>query len=373
VTQFAEYLHLRDGSREKLILSPEHDANIFVDLDGILPRVKEKLAHAAPKLVVFGDIGTGKSQLLRHVEQQLAPEHRFRPVYVVLSGLDRRSRFDRVHALVMQALERPLIDVLQSNDVAAWLDRQSGLTLDMKHALQLLRDPRTKPDALARARAWLKGPGITHAQAHKLGFSGRLTDTAGPAQLVDFWKQIGELYHTCSRDRRALLLLFDEGESIQQSMGPESLRDLGNGFRQVLDPDNRSIGCMFGLNLPALRGGEHPFLRADVERRHDDVRINLQPLGGPERVRAFTERLWGILADPLHPMLTADAINFVGNHLAFLRERAGAAVAGSLKRAPTQADLLVVLNFIAEAAFRVKAALPLSEAALRAGLHIVEA
>lgn len=373
MTQFADHFRLRDRSRETLKLSPEHDAAIFVDLDNVLSRVRDLLRNAAPKLVVFGDVGTGKSQLLRHVEKVLAPERRFRPVYVVLSGFDRRSRFERVHALVMQALEGPLLEALEAPAAGTWLERAEELSLDVKSAFRLLRDPQIKREDHARVRAWLKGPGITSAQAHRLGFGGRLTDTFGPAQLVDLWKQIGELHAACSRDRCPLLLLFDETESIQQAMGPDGLRDLGNGFRQLLDPDNRSVGCMFSLNLPAMRGGEHPFLRGDVTRRYDDGAILLQPLGGPERVRQFTEGLWRELGDPAWPLLTTEAISYVGNHLTKLRERAGAVVTGSLKRTPTQADLIVVLSFIAEAAFSAGTPLPLSVAALRAGLSIEEA
>lgn len=371
VTTFAEHLRLRDPGRESLKLSPEHDAAIFVDIDTILPDVQRQLA-AIPKLVVFGDFGTGKSHLLRHIEKEMAPASGYRGLYVTLSGFERKSRFARVHALVMEQLEKVLLEVFALPGTEASLER-ADISIDIKHALRKLRDPRVSSVDKARIRGWLKGPGVTGPQASKLGFSGRLLDQAGPAQLVDLWKTIASIYKENSPKHETLLLLFDEGESIQQLLGPEGQHELGNGFRHLLDPDNKSIGCVFGLNLPVARG-LHPFLRADVKRRFDDSKINLRAIASGDRARQFVEMLWPKLAKEGPPLLASPAMKHVGDHLAELREQLDTAITtNALNRAATQADLLVVLDHLARLAVETRTALPLSREVIRAWLPVMEA
>lgn len=370
MTKFAEHLRLRDPRRESLKLSPEHDAGIFVDIDDVLPKVERQLA-AIPKLVVFGDAGTGKSHLLRHIEKQMGKQRGYRGLFVTLSGFERKSRFARVHALVMEQLEKPLLEVFALPGSQASIE-QASVSVDIKLALRKLRDPKVSSNDRARIRGWLKGSGVTGPQASKLGFSGRLLDQAGPAQLVDLWKTIAAIYKENDPEHETLLLLFDEGESIQQLLGPEGQHELGNGFRHLLDNDNKSIGCVFGLNLPVARGA-HPFLRADVKRRYDDTAIQLRPIASGDRARQFVEKLWPMLANEGPPMLAPPAMEYVGDHLAELREQLDTATTDGLNRAATQADLLVVLDFLAHAAVETGTALPLAREVVRAWFHMTEA
>ncbi|HSN99587.1 MAG TPA: hypothetical protein VLS89_14935 [Candidatus Nanopelagicales bacterium] len=369
MTRFADFFALRDRDRESLAVSPEHDAKLFVDLDRVLPRVRDML-RGVPRLILFGDYGTGKSHLLRHIQDQMAPDMRYRAVYVVLSGFQRRSRFQHVHALVMQKMEDVLIPLLQgTRDIRGWIEARRDVDEDVRRALVQLADPSTKEPDRARLRAWLKGPGITTAELRRLGLSGRLVDTCGPAQLVDLWKCIGEMHQQHALDRSSLLLLFDEGESIQQALSPEGQHDLANGFRALLDPDNRSLGCVFGLNLPGARA-THPFLRTDVARRILDSTLSLQALGGPLRVRAFAEALWAMLAEPdAPPLLDTEALAQVAQHLALLRDKLGLTL-GPPNRMPTQSDLIHVLNRLAQAAFQARQPPPIPADWIRDALQV---
>jgi hypothetical protein len=360
VTQFAEFFRLRDPHREGIKLSPEHDAEVFVDIDGLLPKVVERL-RTAPKLVVFGDYGTGKTQLLRHIEQKLAASVPLHPVYIVLSGFERRSRFQRVHTIVMQALEDTLTDLVTGKpDVEAWIRERRDVAEDVRNALLHLARPTLPPGDRTKVRAWLKGTGPTALQAQKLGLSARLFDLCGPADLVKVWRCIGQMHQEHSPDRSKLLLLFDEGESIQQIVSPEGQHDVGSGLRALLDEDTRELGCVFGLNLPSARA-THPFLRTDIERRIGDGVLHLRPLGGPQRVRDFTTALWGEISDGL-PLLANDALPYVGERLMVLLEKLGLTF-GPPNRMATQSDLLMLLDRVAQTAFqrKIKPPIPLSE------------
>lgn len=364
LASFAQFFGLRDVRRTSLVLSPVHDAEIYVDMDDVLSRVREWL-RGVPGFVIYGEYGTGKSHLLQHIGQVLAPPARLHPVFVELSGFDRHSKFKLVHSRTMQAMEEPILTLLSSNrDVKTWIATQSGLNPDMKKALVALSEPQAKPEERAHLRAWIKGTGPTPSQAARLGLSGRLFDNVGPAELVSFWKCLGEMYQQFSPTRATLLLLMDEAAALQEVVSPEGLLDIGTGIRYLVDPSNRSIGYGFGLNLPGARG-VHPFMRSDVESRVHSKTVQLQTLGDEKRIIRFLDGIWHLLSAGAF-FLSRDAVTFVAGHLPLLREKFGTSIATPTKTAaPTQRDLLMVLDRIAQTIWGMEHSVPLSLSDLR--------
>jgi hypothetical protein len=73
------------------------------------------------------------------------------------------------------------------------------------------------------------------------------------------------------------------------------------------------------------------------------------------------------------PLLAAPAMKYVGDHLIEIRERLDTAVAEEINRAATQADLLVVLDYLAHSAVDSHVALPLSLVDVRKWLRMTGA
>ena len=345
MTPYSALLGLRDPDRSSLNLSPAADADLFVDIDGLASQVRDWLGVGAPKGAVYGTYGTGKSHLLQYVARTLAPDRRFRSVYVELTGFGRKATFFDVHLRVMNVLLPVLEQLAKHREARRWLAASNLASDDVKRAVTKLGDPALSPTALATTRAWILGTGPTPTQARKEGFTGRLFERSSAVDLVKIWQLCAELQR--SSDSQGLLLLIDEGEGFQKVVHPESLATLGAGVRSVLDADNQSLGCIFALNLPETR--DHPFLRSDVVSRLTGKILNLEPLGSPERVERFTTALWGVLSTKPR-LLTPEAMSQLARRLAAMRNAISFDKRSALT--PTQRDLLQVLSFITAQALR---------------------
>lgn len=343
MNDLSSLLRLRDPDRASLTLSPEQDAELFVDIDGLTAVVRSWLKEQAPKGVVYGDYGTGKSHLLRFIEKKLVPERPLRPVYVELAGFGRKATFFDVHLRVMNAL-LPVLESLSSRaELDDWMGSDTAgrlSTADVRHAVKRLGDSSAPPPERALTRAWLLGTGPTPTQARKAGFTGRLFESASAVDLGHLWQLCSELHQLAYKKR--LLLLVDEGEGLQKIVHPDSLIMLYAGIRHLVDPDNQSVGCIFALNTPEAR--EHPFSRSDVLSRVTGKSQPLVPLNTPERVARFTTELWKkVSTEPR--LLTADAMGELSRRLTAMRN-AIAFEARPSAVTPTQRDLLSVLSFL---------------------------
>lgn len=354
-TPFAHLFRLADPRRVSFELSPEHDAALFIDLDGVVGWIEKRIAapERAPQLVVTGDFGTGKSHVLRLIEKKLAPARKIRPVYFQLGPFQRRSSFLDLHISVMEEL----LEILEQNlthleEVPSFLEQKTSVKGDVKAALVALARPDTPEPKRAMLRSWLRGTGPTPTQARKdLELSGRLFEGASPITLVNLWKAVGELQRKA--DGRSLMLLMDEGEAFSKMVSPDSQASMGAGLRTLFDPDNRSLGIGLGLNTPTSRQGLHPMLQHDVASRIQGKQLQLSPLVDPVRIRRFLEGLWERLRGPKAPpeLFDEGATDLLSNHLRTLRDSISLR-SQTLSPTPTQRDLMSVLRYIGEFAMR---------------------
>lgn len=355
VTPFAKLFELVNPDRTSFELSPEHDAELFIDLDDVAGwldlRVQQQ--DPAPQLVITGDFGTGKSHVLRYIEKRLAPDRAIRPVYFELGSFMRRSSFNDLHITVMVELGELLENNLaRVQGLTAVLDEKTSLKGDIKTAFTQLADPTLPSAKRAMLRSWLRGTGPTPTQARKdLNFSGRLFDSASSVTLVNIWKAAGELQRAV--DGRSLMILMDEGEAFSKMVSPDAQAAMGSGLRTLFDAGNRSLGIALGLNTPSSRKGIHPMLQSDVASRTQGKQRALLPLGDPLRIRRFIEGLWGHLRSPnaAHRLLDEGAMEVVANQLRELRN-AISLRSQTLSPTPTQRDLISVLRYVSELAFR---------------------
>jgi len=301
LTAFADYFSLKDRNRDSFRLNPQKDAAIYVDLDGNLGELDKRLKdEGVPKFVVEGDFGTGKSHILRRIQGQGCSNDQ-EPIYIELSGFGRRSDFLSVHRQIMNGLLPELVKSLiqLKEDDIEQVAQARDLMQDIKTAFKVLARKsigRSEPKDVARS--WLlAGHSLSPAAIRKAGYPDRLSVLAGPVNLVTMYKAIGDLFERAF-DRK-LLILLDESESFTQVVDRDAQAQIGSGLRGFFDPENDSVGIVLGLNTPRARSGTHPMLRSDVRSRVGTRRIELKPLGEPQRIQSFIEKLW--------PQLTGDS------------------------------------------------------------------
>lgn len=293
----------------------------------------------------------------------LSPKHALKPVYLMLSNFGPRSTFSDVHVRVMNALDESLQAMLQALPTAnSEIDANGRLSPDMKRALGLLRDPATKMKERATARAWLMGVGPTPTQARNLGFAGRLLEAAGPVELVNLWKGIGEIWATAEKKR--LLLLLDEGEAFSRVTEAQAQASLGTGLRELFDQDNAAVGIFLAANTPDVRVGVHPLRRGDFETRIANKNLTLKGLADPTQVERFVRGWWQQIGRPKTSLLDESAVRLIAQRLKDLRDVLAVRPQGASK--PTQRNLMDVLAFIGARALVENRRPPIAERDIRA-------
>lgn len=346
------------AGRDTLQPDAEHEPELYVDLDGVVSRSMVRLAARAPKLVIFGDYGTGKTHLLHVLKATVDPE-RFAPVYVKLEAYGRVAESRTLHGDICAALE------------AAGLQRSAvqsppeGLEPDILRAFAALAAEPDHPDV----RAWLHARGITPTQSRKLGFSGRLADRARGVTYATIWRAFGHsIRQTTGRE---LLLLLDETETFQEIVDPTRAADLGVAVRELVDHANKDCGVVMGLTMPRVRRdlSVHPiFARSDVMSRVSDILIQLRGLEDEPRRRAFLSQLLDkLLLDPT-ALLQPPALDLLAQRGPDLARTQLVGV----RRDPVQREYVKLLDWMVHDAELRGETLPLDERYVRSLLPALQ-
>jgi hypothetical protein len=348
MTVFAQYLHLRDKDRDSLEPNPENDPDLYVDLDDIVRECEARLSVKAPKIILMGDYGTGKTHLL-HVLMSRVDEDRFASVYIKLEPYGRWAESRHLHDAIVVALESSGL-LIQA--IRKMLELNVELDKDFQVAARILAK---NPDD-ADARAWLLGRGPTPARARRVGFTGPLAATARGVTYAKMWRQLADALFLATR--KQLLLFVDETETFQEQIDQARAADLGVAVREMFDAANKSFGVVMGLTAPKARGGEfssHPLGRPDVATRVSDAIVRIGALHTPQRRMQFVSTLQELLIKPPHQLLSANAVELIGT--------SGHQIARMLSlvpRDPVQREYVKLLNTIALRCVQQRSKLPLS-------------
>jgi hypothetical protein len=352
MSPFARYLGLIDETRDSLEPDPVADPELYVDLDGLVEKCVAHLARRAPKLVLMGDYGTGKTHLLNVLMHEVDAD-RFETVYLKLEPVGKWAESRHLHQALLSALERKgrLRSALEAVDAA-----RAGV--DVQRAFQMLA---AEPDN-ADVRAWLLSTGPTPAKARKLGFSAPLSAIARGVQYAEIWAILADGFRKAVG--REILFLIDEAETFQEQVDQSRAADLGVAVREMFDAGNRSYGVIMGLTAPKARRDPfslHPLGRPDVASRVQNVFHQMLALGTPDRRTAFVSGILDKLAGDWRDIIAPDGLEALAAN-----GPRWASAQVLLAREPVQREYVKLLDRIARAAFERALALPLSAADLAA-------
>jgi hypothetical protein len=341
----AEYLGTKDEARDSLQPDPETEPHLYVDLDDIVTRAMGQMARRAPKLVVFGDYGTGKTHLLHVLGARVDPD-RFTPVYVKLEAYGKQAESRHLHDAMISQLERRSLLMPAIAGVSEPMDP------DLQHAVNRLRTNPNDPDV----RAWLLGRGPSPTQSRKAGFTTRLSDTARGVTYATIWRTLATGYR--NHTQKEILFLLDESETFQDVVDATRAADLGVAVREMFDTANRAYGVVMGLTAPRGRGGDlsfHPLGRPDVLSRIQDVLLRLPTIQTPERLKAFYKSLLDMLLRDRRAFLSDGALIRLAGRASELTARTGPA----LNRNPVQREYVKLLDRLAQQAANERWPLPI--------------
>ena len=288
--------------RDNFILDPIVDFDCFARDDIAVQEIAEGLdidlvTGLAPKRLVWGPYGGGKTHMLMKTTRELANLTAVNPIRIECPDLNRKSRFhDLYREGIMRGLgESFVIGLLEQVVQNVGFRRADELRSELKSwfgdeevgkAAEQLFNPNFERLKLWR---WISGVSMSRADLDQLGQTQDLTQ-AEAARLADLIVMLGKLLKRL-RDQ-TLVLILDEMERLR-TIGPETLTTFMSGFSHLVDQNQRSVSILIGSSA-ALEGEMVDIFSANspvMSRLGEDVKIEISALPTDHDVDIFVERV----------------------------------------------------------------------------------
>ncbi len=288
-------------SRDNFILDPIEDVDCFARDDIAVQDIAEGLdidlvTGLAPKRLVWGPYGGGKTHMLMKTMRELEKLTNIKAFRIECPDLSRKSRFhDLYREGVMRSLGEAFVIGLMEEVVQKVGFRRPGelraeLTgwfgdEEVGKAAEQLYNPNFDRLKLWR---WISGVGMSRADLDLLGQTQDLTQ-AEAARLADLVVMLGRLLKRLRG--HTLVLILDEMERLS-TIGSEVITTFLSGFSHLVDPNQRQVSVLIGASavlqddIVEIFNGTSPVM----SRLGDDVKIEIAALEDRD-VEQFIEKL----------------------------------------------------------------------------------
>jgi hypothetical protein len=243
--------------RDNFILDPVEDTECFARKDINTHLIAESLevdllTKLAPKRLVFGPYGSGKTHTLMRTMKELEQLTPIHAVRIECPDLSKRSRFhDLYREGIMRGLGQDFIIGLIEDAVhSVGLARREEMVAKAKQkfadeeiakaALRII-DPNFEKLRLWR---WISGVAVSRQDLDDLGQTQDLTQTEA-ARLAEIICLFGRLLRELRQ--KTLVLILDEMERLH-SIGPETITTFTSGFTRLVDPNQTSVSVLIGAS-----------------------------------------------------------------------------------------------------------------------------
>lgn len=295
-------------TRDNFILDPIEDHACFARNDIPTGEIAASLdidvvTGLAPKRLVWGPYGAGKTHTLMRTMEELGKLARVHPVRIECPDLARKSRFhDLYREGIMRGLGQDFVLGLMEGVVEkVGFRRADELRTELKKwfndeemskAAERLYDPNFERLKLWR---WLSGVAMSRSDLDSLGQTQDLTQTEA-ARLADILILLGSLLRQLHD--KTLVLILDEMERLL-AIGPESITTFVSGFTRLVDQNQRSVCILIGSSA-VLEGDMVELFRFNgpiTSRLGADARIEIPSLQDAD-VDHFIKEVVRYLRDP---------------------------------------------------------------------------
>lgn len=294
--------------RDNFILDPIEDTSCFARDDIRTEAIAEGLevdlvTGLAPKRLVWGPYGGGKTHTLMRTMKELANLTNVHVVRIECPDLSKKSRF---HDLYREGIMREIgqdfvVGLIEEAVHSVGLARRDEMldrikrkfaSEDLAKAAIRIIDPNFDELRLWR---WIAGVPVSRQDLDDLGQTQDLTQ-AEAARLSDIVVTLGRLLRETSG--KTLVLILDEMERLG-AIGPETITTFVSGFTRLADPNQKHVSILIGTSastedeLVELFGFRGPV----VSRLGADAKIEIPPLDDPD-VEKFIGGVISYLRDP---------------------------------------------------------------------------
>lgn len=243
--------------RDNFILDPLKDTACFARDDIRTSEIAENLdidlvTQQAPKRLVWGPYGGGKTHTLMRTMQELQQLTPIKHIRIECPDLSKKSRF---HDLYREGIMRGL-----GQDFIIGLIEEAVLSVGMARREELLNRLKNKfgDEEIAKAASrildpsferlrlwrWISGVAMSRQDLDDLGQTQDLTETEA-ARLAEIICLFGRLLR--EMQQKTLVLVLDEMERLR-SIGPETITTFVSGFTRLVDPNQTSVSVLIGAS-----------------------------------------------------------------------------------------------------------------------------
>lgn len=313
-------------TRDNFILDPISDYACFARDDIHTRDIAESLdidvvTGLAPKRLVYGPYGAGKTHTLMRTMQELSRLAKVHPIRIECPELGKKSRFhDLFREGIMRGLGQDFVLGLFEEVIrAVGFRRPDELRAELRSrfgdeetakAAERLFDPNFDRLKLWR---WISGVPMSRADLDQLGQTQDLTESEA-ARLAEMLVMLGRLLRQLHN--KTLVLILDEMERLKP-IGPETSVTFISGFTRLVDPNQRWVCVLIGASgateteMIDIFASDNPV----GSRLGIDARIEIPALPDPD-VDKFIERVITYLrASGFDPSAAISAIGSQGEDL----------------------------------------------------------
>lgn len=284
------------------------DAQYYFGRDDTKVRLQRQLRSGfvdpgAPKIVVYGPYGSGKTQTLFYLQHYLENDPLIQQVnpskphlvYVPVE-MQERSKATNLHMQLMQALGKDVI--------GAWVKKLFDTTQNLDAALSeittntniacALRELRAPGEASFAAWRWITCQGLASKDLSSL----QLTADLSMLQSKDMAEALISVGCLARKVGISLIFLIDEMESLQNVRAGDAAESLHHYMRYLSEKKNSYVGFLIGLKADVLDEMSGILRGNDVMSRVGGQNyLELPPLPAISNVKVFMRELLCHLTD----------------------------------------------------------------------------
>jgi Cdc6-like AAA superfamily ATPase len=250
-----DWFNLRDG-RSSFEIHPRTDRALYFERKNLYDKIQREIRKAflekkAPKLVIWGDWGIGKTHTLSHIQYFLennADKYPCKIIFLELNDIEKKTRFDLLHhqildAISMEYIAEELLSKLQSKHQKKIKDclRLYLESSDLVNAFSSLLGAGQNQQL---GWSWLNGQGLTQNERGMLPVTGDLTNSK---DFVDILRFIGDVHREL--EGKVLLVLIDEVEKLERVKDDDAIDHWTQALKDLASPGNESVGIILAASL----------------------------------------------------------------------------------------------------------------------------
>jgi Cdc6-like AAA superfamily ATPase len=290
----AQWFGLANG-RQDFYVENRTDARLLYARTEINERLISMLRRSfrtgnPPKLVLYGNWGTGKTHTMRHMQYLIEsnPDYACDVVFVELPDITSKTNFQAAHSALLDALGIDRVKVwvgqFQARNMTAFETLQDWTqSADIARAFSTLIG---YGEASRIAWDWLRGIKLSPADARSAGLPPSLDQSQHMVQVLLATGRLAK-----EIDGRMLVLMLDEATKLKNVTNADAIAHWVNAFKILADSLTKEAGFIVSISIPSIEDFPDPLSDRQVIGRFGEQHYIDVPEFHAEEATEFTRAL----------------------------------------------------------------------------------